>query len=123
MSRKEGETMASTCTYSEIWRRYERLRMDYNSLIEAAFDNDSTLAQFAGPERLSKMVDKIDKLLDDCSMLSNEDDRHGIQSAILSMLYSVELALSDACLFKCDEAACFDDYSSPIPFTPAVVSI
>ena len=115
--------MARTCTYTEVWRRYERLRRDYNSLIEAAFDDDSTLAQFAGPESLSKMVEKIDRLLDDCSLLSNDNDRHGIQSAVLSMLYSVELALSDACLFQCDDAACFEDYSSPIPFTPAVVNL
>ena len=115
--------MASTCTYSEIWRRYERLRMDYNSLVEAAFDDDSTLAQFAGSKRLSKMVEKIDKLLDDCSMLTSDKDRRGIQSAALSMLYFVEQALADACLFECDNVASFEDYIYPIKFVPVAVSI
>ena len=123
MSRKEGGIMASTCTYSEIWRRYERLRMDYNSLVEAAFDDDSTLAQFAGSKRLSKMVEKIDKLLDDCSMLTSDKDRRGIQSAALSMLYFVEQALADACLFECDNVASFEDYIDPIKFVPVAVSI
>lgn len=112
----------ATSTYAEIWRRYERLRMDYNSLVEAAFDDGSTLAQFAGSARLSKMVEKIDKLFDDCSLLTNEDDRRGVQSAVLPFLYNVEQTLSDAYLFECDDAAPLEDYNNPT-FTPITMSI
>ena len=116
--------MACTSTYCDIWKRYEKLRRRWNVLIEQAFEDDSTVAQYAGPFKLAKLVNEIDTLLDDCSQLVNEDDRLKAQSIVISLLYSVEEALTDACLFECDQAASFEDFvsSRPCPIPMIVTS-
>ena len=111
--------MADTRTYTEIWKRYGELRRSYNFLLEAAYDDGATIAQYAGPERLSRLVKDIDKLLDSCSLLANEYDRRKAQAAVIALLYSAESELANACLFACDNAADFDDYVS-VPPVPAI---
>ena len=105
--------MAETSTYTIIWSRYEELRRFFNFLLESAYDEGSTLAQYAGSERLAKLVSKIEHLLDNCSKLANEADCRRAQAVTIALLYPVEEALADACLFECDPAASFEDYVYP----------
>ena len=116
--------MADTSTYKEIWSRYEKLLRSYNSLVKDAFDNDATLAQYAGSQRLSELVNSINQLLDKCSNLAFEPDLRKAQAATIALLYSVEEACADARLFECDPAANFEDYvsSRPCP-TPKIITV
>lgn len=114
-----------TSTYKGLWNRYEELRRKYSLLIEGAFEDDSTVAQYAGSDELANLVSDIDSLLDECSQLQNENDRHNIESMVISLLYPVEEALADACLYESDPAADFEDYvsSRPCPIPSIVTSI
>ena len=100
-------------TYTGIWDRYEKLKRSYYSLAEGALSEDSTLAQYAGSDRLNELVNELDRLLDDSSELINEHDRRKIQATIIPLLLRVEEAFADACLFECDPAASFEDYVYP----------
>ena len=100
-------------TYTGIWDRYEKLKRSYYSLAEGAFNEDSTLAQYAGSNRLNELVIELDRLLDDSSELVNELDRRKAQATIIPLLLRVEEAFADACLFECDPAASFEDYVYP----------
>ena len=104
--------MKSTSTYNKIWGRYEELRLSYNHLIEEAQLDDSTVAQYAGSDRLAKLAGDIESLLNDCLKLRNYDDRRKAQTVIIELLLPVIEALSDACLYECDPAASFEDYVS-----------
>ena len=114
----------STCTYQGIWKRYEELNRSYRFLEESAYDDGATLAQYAGSDRLARLVSDIESLLDKCSALPNEDDCRKAQAAIIALLYPVEEALADACLFECDQAADSEDYvsSRPCP-NPKIVTV
>ena len=57
-------------------------------------------------------MNDLDRLLDASSGLANESDRRKLQADTIAMLYPVELALADARLFECDQAAAFEDYCS-----------
>lgn len=107
--------MADTSTYLGIKNRYEELRRDYNFLVEAAYDDGSTTAQYAGPERLGKIVKSFDNLLEACSKLSDSKETRQLQADIIALLHSAEEDFADACLFECDPAADFEDYVSSRP--------
>ena len=100
-------------TYTGIWDRYEKLKRSYYSLAEGALSEDSTLAQYAGSDRLNELVNELDRLLDDSSELANELECRKAQATIIPLLLRVEEAYADACLFECDPAASFEDYVYP----------
>ena len=115
--------MADTSTYKGMWDRYVELREEFEMMCKDARDDDSTLAQYAGSEKLSKIVEELDSLLASSSSLRNDADCRRIQSAVISFLCPVEKALADACLFECDSAAPFEDYCSrPFP-VPIIIPI
>ena len=110
--------MTVACTYKEAWERYEELRECYNEFVRHANDNDLTVAQDAGSEKLNALREDLESLLIDSDGLTNPVDRSRVQSATSEVLHTVNLALSDALLFECDNAADFEDYSSrscPMP--------
>lgn len=103
----------ATSTYAGIRDRYKKLKKSYYSLAEGALSEDSTLAQYAGSDKLNKLVIELDRLLDDSSELVNELERRKAQTTIIPLLLRVEEAFADACLFECDPAASFEDYVYP----------
>ena len=107
--------MTVACSYKEAWSRYEELRECLSLLAREAKDNDSTLAQFAGSDKLDALREDLESLLIDSDGLSSSIDRFRIQSATREILHIVNLALADAYLFECDECADFEDYSSSRP--------
>ena len=104
--------MADARTYTGMWERYAELKRLYERMEDDAYDDGSTLSQYVGSEKLSKLVNDLDKLLDDSSGIADESERRKLQADTIAMLYPVELALADACLFECDQAAAFEDYCS-----------
>lgn len=107
--------MTVTCTYKEIWERFDTLKKEYDDLVTGAEEGDETLAQHAGSEKLSTLMEDLESLLEDSEGLANEPDRRKVQSETSRMLYAVDEAFSDAFLFECDPAADFDDYTSSRP--------
>ena len=107
--------MTVACTYREAWERYEELREYYLSLMREAKEDGSTLAQYAGSEKLDALKEDIELLLVDSEGLIYPTDRARIQSAICKLLNAVNLAYFDARLFECGPAADFEDYSSSRP--------
>lgn len=102
--------MASTRTFKELWERYEKFQQDYHFLLDSAYDDGSTLPQYAGSERLTKMATELTDLLDE-TMGLNEVYRREIQAAVISVLYPVELALSDARVLECKQAEEYESYA------------
>ena len=114
--------MTATCTYTEAWNRYEELRERFNHFARLAKDDDSTIAQFAGSLKLNALKDDLESLLVDSDDLTNHVDRDRVQSATNEVLHVVNIALSDAMLFECDDAASFEDYSSSRPCPLPIIS-
>lgn len=99
----------TTCTYNEIQEGYDKTYQEYLALITEAELEDSTLAQYAGSKRLTVLMKDLESLMEDSERLKPSDKKE-LQSMIGATLYAVDVALSDANLFECDEAADFDDY-------------
>ena len=102
--------MDNTCTYKSCWDKYERIRSEYTDLQFAARRREKTLAQYAKPEVLSEIQDRLETLLEESGSLSVRA-RADLQSATISMLYIVTSALCDSYLYKLDPSADFSDYT------------
>ena len=113
--------MESTCTYVKIWDTIKGLREKYYDLVLKALMDDSTLAQYAGTEKLSQLMSDLEFALSEAEKMGNNADRKEAREAIAEMLEPTTAAFMDAKLFEVDGVACFEDYSSskewPLPET------
>ena len=100
----------NACTYKSCWEKYEKIRSEYMDLVLAARRHGETLAQYAKPEILSELQNKLETLLEESGSLSISA-RADLQSATTSMLYIVTSTLCDCYLYKLDPAADFNDYA------------
>lgn len=104
--------MESTCTYVKMWSMIEGLRKEYYDLVLKAAMDDSTLAQYAGTEKLSQLMSDLEFALSEAEKMGNNPDRKEAREAIVEMLEPTTAAFMDANMFEVDEAAEFEDYSS-----------
>ena len=102
--------MDNTCTYKSCWEKYERIRSEYTDLVFAARRHGETLAQYARPEILSGIQNKLETLLEESGSLSISA-RADLQSAIISMLCVVTSALCDSYLYKLNPTEDFNGYT------------
>ena len=108
--------MAGTRTFRGMMGRCSALKEQYTILLEAAKKDGSTLAQYAGSERLKKLSDEINDLISESLNLTTPSNRYEVNAAIIPLLYTVEQHYCNACLFECDQAANYEDYA-PITYS------